>query len=850
MSSPASSNYPSDTASSDILAELALDLRWSFNHSADKLWERLDPELWDLTHNPWVVLQTVSRERLQSVTTAPDFQALLVDLNRERQAAEQSEGWFQQSHLDSLLKTVAYFSMEFMLSEALPIYSGGLGNVAGDQLKTASNLGVPVIGVGLLYQQGYFRQEIDAQGRQQALYPFNDPGQLPIRPLREKNGEWLRFSIDFPGVKLWIRTWQVQVGRTKLYLLDTNDPANTPAHRGITSELYGGGQDLRLKQEQVLGIGGWRLLRALGLQPEVCHLNEGHAAFAVLERARSHMADNKQPFDLALRITRAGNLFTTHTPVEAGFDRFTPELMETHFKKYAEEELSISLQDLLALGRRDRNDFSEPFNMAYLAIRGSGAVNGVSRLHGQVSRRIFQVLFPRWPEVEVPVTHVTNGVHVPTWDSAEADRLWEDSCGKGLWRGAMETIENDFRGVPDSALWQMRADALKSLVDYVRKQYVRQLAGQGASDEDLAQAAQALDPYALTLGFARRFATYKRPNLLLQDPQRLARILTNRDRPVQLVLAGKAHPQDVEGQTMIRQWIDFARRPELRSRVVFLSDYDVLMAEHLVQGVDVWLNTPRRPWEASGTSGMKVLVNGGLNLSELDGWWAEAYSPEVGWAIGDGQEHGNDRSWDAAEAEALYTLLEREVVPEFYRRNKKGISAGWVAKMRESMARLTPAFSTNRVVRQYTEEYYLPAAANYSARGANHGRIGLDLLKWHAELSKHWPTLRFGSATAEQQGKQHFFQVQVYLDDLDPEAVKVELYAEGLNGGAPIRHSMKRGDRLFGSANGFTYRVRVPATRPAADYTPRVIPHHDGALVPLESAFILWHDSPGWKQSP
>ena len=834
--------------SSDVLVEMALDLRWSFNHSADNIWERLDPELWDLTHNPWVVLQTVSRERLQSVTAQPDFQALVAEHNRERETAEKPNGWFQRAHRNAPIKTVAYFSMEFMLSEALPIYSGGLGNVAGDQLKTASNLGVPVIGVGLLYQQGYFRQEIDAQGHQQALYPFNDPGQLPISPLREPNGEWLRFSIDFPGVKLWIRTWQVQVGRTKLYLLDTNDPANIPAHRAITSELYGGGPDLRLKQEFVLGIGGWRLLRALGLQPEVCHLNEGHAAFAVLERARSYMADNKQPFDLSLTITRAGNLFTTHTPVAAGFDRFSAELMEPFFKTYAEQELSISFGDLLALGRQDRNNLWEPFNMAYLAFRGSGAVNGVSQLHGQVSRRIFQALFPRWPEAEVPVTYVTNGVHMPTWDSPEADRLWETLCDKDRWRGDMAGLEDCFRGAKDSELWQLRAVARKSLVEYVRKQLVRRLAGHGASSDDLAQGAQAFDADTLTLGFARRFATYKRPNLLLHDPQRLTRILTNRDRPVQLVIAGKAHPQDLEGQHMIRQWIEFARSPEVRQRVIFLSDYDVLMAENLVRGVDVWVNTPRRPWEASGTSGMKVLVNGGLNLSELDGWWAEAYSPEVGWAIGDMKEHGDDPAWDAAEADALYALLEQQVIPEFYTRNEKGIPLSWVAKMRESMARLTPAFSANRVVRQYTEEHYLPAAANYAARAANRGRLGVDLLNWQTQMSKHWSTLRFGSAAVTRQGDRDLFQVQVYLDDLDPTAVKVELYAEGTNGGAPVREAMTRGERLVGAANGFTYAATLPATRPAADYTPRLIPDHAGASVPLEAPFILWEDSPSWRR--
>jgi glycogen phosphorylase len=847
MSSTASSSRPSATAVSDALTELALDLRWSFNHSADELWERIDPELWELTHNAWVVLQTVSRERLHSVTSDPNFQKLLVELHGKIRTFEESEGWFQKAHPGSSLSAVAYFSMEFMLSEALPIYSGGLGNVAGDQLKTSGNLGVPVVGVGLLYQQGYFRQEIDAQGQQQALYPFNDPGQLPIRPVRQANGEWLRLSIEFPAGKLWIRTWQVKVGRAKLYLLDTNDPANVPAYRGITTELYGGGPELRLKQELVLGIGGWQLLRALGLQPEVCHLNEGHAAFAVLERARSYMADNQLPFDVALAVTRAGNLFTTHTPVAAGFDRFVPGLMEWYLKRYAERRLSISMDDLLALGRRDRADSSEPFNMAYLAIRGSGAVNGVSRLHGQVSRRIFQTLFPRWPENEVPVSYVTNGVDAPSWDSAAADHLWETATGKDRWRNAVAGVEINLRGVGESDLWQLRADGRKSLVRYVRNRHVRQLAGRGASSDEIEQAPQVLDPDTLTLGFARRFATYKRPNLLLHDPDRLLRILTNHERPVQIVLAGKAHPQDVEGQNMIRQWIEFSHRPEARPRVVFLSDYDVLMAEQLVQGVDLWVNTPRRPWEASGTSGMKVLVNGGLNLSELDGWWAEAYSPELGWAIGDGREHGDDPSWDATEAEALYGLLERQVVPEFYTRDEDGIPRGWVARMRESMARLTPAFSTNRAVRQYTEEHYLPAAAAFRQRTEKGGSLGADLLNWQARLAKHWSMLRFGSATVEQKDGQFTFDVQVFLDDLDPEAVRVELYAEGRNGNAPVTQPLNRGEHLVGSANGFTYSTVISETRPAADYTPRLVPQHNGAFVPLEAPFILWHEAPAWR---
>ena len=847
MSSSEIFGRPLDKSIADALTDLALDLRWSFNHSADQLWAQLDPELWELTHNPWVLLQTVSGEKLQGVTSDPTFQRLLVDLHGEKTLAEESESWFQMAHPRSGVSTIAYFSMEFMLSEALPIYSGGLGNVAGDQLKAASNLGVPVIGIGLLYQQGYFRQEIDAQGHQQALYPFNDPGHLPIRPVREPNGEWLRLAIALPGFKLWIRAWQVQVGRVKLYLLDTNDPANLPSFRGITTELYGGGPELRLKQELVLGVGGWRLLRALGLQPEVCHLNEGHAAFAVLERARSYMEDNGKSFDVALNVTRAGNLFTTHTAVEAGFDRFAPSLIQRYLTRYAEEKLSISIDEVLALGRRDREDSSEPFNMAYLAIRGSGTVNGVSKLHGQVSRRLFQPLFPRWPETEVPVTYVTNGVHTPSWDSSEADRMWELSCGKEFWHGTLADAENNIRSVGDSDLWQLRADTCKALVAYVRRLYGRQLATRGASPEDLAQAALILDEKVLTLGFARRFATYKRPNLLLHDPARLLNILTNPERPVQLVLAGKAHPQDAAGQEMIRQWFEFAHRPEVRSRVVFLSDYDVLMAEHLVQGVDVWVNTPRRPWEASGTSGMKVLVNGGLNVSELDGWWAEAYSPDVGWAIGDGREHGDDPSWDAKDAESLYAVLQGEVIPEFYSRDEHGIPRGWVNRMRESMARLTPTFSSNRAVRQYTEEHYLPAAAALRERSENRGSVGADLVAWQAELSKHWSALRFGPATVEKQGAQYLFRVQVFLDDMDADSVRVELYADAQKYENPIALAMNRGEPLDGATNTFTYRASVPAGRPVSDYTPRLVPQHVGAFVPLEAPFIRWHETPSWR---
>jgi starch phosphorylase len=840
VSHPIYNLLPTEITGFDSLAELALNMRWSWNHATDEVWRQLDPELWEITHNPWVVLQTVSRNRIERVLADPVFSKNVDGLLQARRQAIKAPAWFQQNHSQGSLTCAAYFSMEFMLSEALPIYSGGLGNVAGDQLKAASDLGVPVVGVGLLYQQGYFRQEIDRDGSQKALFPYNDPGQLPILPLRQPNGDWLRLKVALAGYSVWLRAWQVQVGRVKLYLLDSNDAANIPVHRGITSELYGGGPELRLKQELLLGIGGWRLLGALGIRPEVCHLNEGHAAFAVLERARGFMQETGHPFQVALAVTRAGNLFTTHTAVAAGFDRFAPALIEQYLGGYAEQKLGIALHDLLALGRQNPDDASESFNMAYLAVRGSGAVNGVSRLHGTVSRHLFMPLFPRWPLDEVPVGHVTNGVHMPTWDSAAADDLWTEACGKDRWLGTMKTLEQDIRRVSDARLWQFRTAASKALVEYARERMSRQLTSRGASRQEVEVAKHLFNPNALTLGFARRFATYKRPNLLLHNPARLLRLLAHPERPVQLIIAGKAHPEDQAGQALIHDWIRFIRQPETQPHIVFLSDYDMLLTEHLVQGVDVWINTPRRPWEASGTSGMKVLVNGGINLSELDGWWAEAYTPEVGWALGDGQEHGDDLAWDAIEADALYDLLEREVIPDFYARDGNGIPTAWVKRMRESMAQLTPRFSANRTVCEYTEQHYLPAAAVYRERAADKGAAGAQLAHWQRTLEQKWAALRFGDVKVKTDGAQHAFEVQVHLNGLDPTAVRVELYADGVNGGAPVRQEMERVRQLEGVSGGYVYSAVVPAARPRADYTARMIPHRDGVAVPLEFGPILW----------
>ncbi len=820
------------------LTELALDLRWSWTHATEKIWQRLGGELWDSTKNPWVVLQAVGPEKLRNLLEDSSFTQELAELVQAKKLRGESATWFQKSHPKSPLKQVAYFSMEFMLSEALPIYSGGLGNVAGDQLKACSDLGVPVVGVGLLYQQGYFRQMIDKDGSQRAIYPFNNPGQLPITPLRRENGEWLRIEVELPGCSVWLRAWQAQVGEVRLYLLDSNDVANLPAHRLITGELYGGGPEMRLKQELILGIGGWRLLRELGIRPDVCHLNEGHAAFAVLERARCFMEESGQTFEVALAVTRSGNLFTTHTAVAAGFDRFEPEMIVKHLGDYAETRLGLTVHDLLALGRQNADDSSEPFNMAYLAIRGSGAVNGVSRLHGEVSRTLFSSLFPRWPVSDVPVTHVTNGVHMPTWDSVEADQLWTEACGKDRWLGKTDLLGKSIQTVSDTKIWEFRTAARTKLIEKARKRLTAQFAVSGADPREIVSVNKLFDPGVMTLGFARRFASYKRPNLLLLDQERLRRLLTNPEHSVQLMIAGKAHPEDQGGQDLIREWIQFIRQPEIRPHVIFLGDYDMQLAQELVQGVDVWINTPRRPWEACGTSGMKVLVNGGINISELDGWWAEAYFPDLGWAIGDGAEHGDDPAWDRTEAGLLFDALEHEVLPEFYDR-RDGVSSRWVARIRESMSRLTPQFSATRAVIDYTEKHYVQAASAYQIRAAHSGERAKQLAAWQHSLKENWSKIRFGEVRLKAEAEHHIFEVEVNLGDLSPDSVVLEMYADGIVGMDPVRQEMKLVSEKSRQACHL-YMAAVSAHRPPVDYTARIMPKCEGVLVPLEASQILW----------
>jgi len=820
------------------LGDLALDLRWTWSHYSDRLWELLDPEAWERTGNPYYILQSVSQARLEAVANDPRFKEELGGWLGQRQRYLDDPGWFGRHPARHGLKGVAFFSMEFGLSEALPIYSGGLGILSGDYLKVASDLGVPVTGIGLLYQQGYFRQTLAPDGSQLEAFPYNDPVSLPIVPVQDPDGGWLRIRLDLPGRPILARVWRARVGKVDLYLLDSNDPLNSPPDRGITATLYPADPRHRLAQEIILGLGGWLLLEELGIEVDVLHLNEGHAAFAALARAVSFMRRHDVPFPVALRTTRAGNVFTTHTPVEAAFDRFESGLISP-YAAHLGQRLGIPQESLLALGRRDPQDRQEPFNMAYLAMRVSGSANGVSHLHGAVSRRIFQALYPRWPHAEVPVAHITNGVHVPSWDSSEADALWTRTCGKGRWVGELAALCGLVECIRDEELWPFRARQRRTLVQFVRRQLERQLKEHGEPSELAQRARHVLDPNVLTLGFARRFTAYKRPTLLLHDPGRLARLLLHPERPIQLIVAGKAHPDDGEGKRLVQVLAQFTARRELFNRIVFLEDYDMVVAGHLVAGIDVWINTPRRPWEACGTSGMKVLVNGGLNLSELDGWWAEAYTPEVGWALGDGREH-DEPGWDEFEAGQLYDLLEREVIPEFYERDQEGLPRRWLKRVRTSMARLTPQFSNNRMLREYVERIYVPAAKAYTRRAADRAKLGTELEEAFARVTENWSGLRFGEVRATRAGDRWHFEVQTYCGDIPPDLLRVELYADPLGEDAPTRAVMTRQTPIAGAFTAYLYVAEVPATRPAEHYTPRIISFHPEAMIPLEEMHILW----------
>jgi len=827
------------------LRELAQNLWWTWNLEAIDLFRRLDRDLWEESgHNPVRMLGTIDQKKLEAAAEDDGF---LAEMERVCQRFDQymsmERTWAQSNYQEG---PIAYFSAEFGLTDCLPIFAGGLGILAGDHLKSASDLGLPLIGVGLLYQQGYFRQYLNADGWQQERYPANDFYTMPLELLRDQAGSPLTITVDYPTGPVVAQIWRAQVGRVPLYLLDTNLEVNGSPARDITDQLYGGDVEMRIQQEIMLGIGGIRALDKLGIRPAVCHMNEGHSAFLALERIRLLMQEHRLSFAEAREVS-ASNVFTIHTSVLAGIDLFSPELMDRYFGSYY-PALGLSRDEFLALGRQDPRNNQEPFSMAILALRLAAHTNGVSRLHGRVSRRMWQGVWPQVPEDEVPIGSITNGIHIRSWISFDMATLYDRYLGPGwVKRPTDPEIWARVDSIPDEELWRTHERRRERLVAVARRRLRAQREHQGAAPSEVEAAREALDPEALTIGFARRFTTYKRATLIFRDLDRLIRIVNDPRRPVQIIFAGKAHPRDNPGKELIRQIVHHARREELRRRIVFLEDYDTNLARYLVQGVDVWLNTPRRHEEASGTSGMKAAANGVLNMSILDGWWDEAYQPGVGWAIGRGEVYDDHDYQDEVESSAIYDLLEKEVVPLFYDRGPDGLPRRWIARMKAAIKAFCPIFNTDRMAMEYTRGFYVPAARRYQELTGDLERARA-LARWKAGLYKQWPDLRVVKVEADVSGEIKVgaaveVRAEIYLGALKPTDVTVQLYHGPVDEKGELARARVT-PMLCASSKGEGWFVFAGSLLCESSglhgYTVRVLPHHDDLSNPFELGLILW----------
>ena len=844
---------PSLPAKLSALREIALNLCWSWNHEAIELFRRMDPQIWEETgHNPVELMGRMQQEQLDVLAQDDGFLDHLERVNQDlTEYMEDQKTWYGKNckgKTDSL--KVAYFSAEFGITECLPIYSGGLGILAGDHLKSASDLGIPFVGVGLMYRHGYFRQYLNIDGYQQEAQIDCDPFRTPVSMVRDSDDNPLVIDVDFPGRKVYARIWKAQVGRVPLYLLDTNIPQNTASDRQITYQLYGGDKELRIQQEIMIGIGGIRALDILGIEPTVCHMNEGHAAFLGIERIRKIMDRNKLAFNEARFAVRAGGVFTTHTPVPAGIDMFDPGLVDRYFSVYY-KDLQLDRKGFLALGRRNPENDLEPFNMVYLAFRLSSCINGVSKLHADVSRKMWQQGWPGVPVDDIPITHITNGIHIQSWISREAmdlynrylGRRWSDNpADKDAWK----LVER----MPMEELWRTHERRRERLVSFARRRLSQQLKSRGASLQEIADADEVLQPGILTIGFARRFATYKRANLILRDKARLKKILTNPDRPVQIIFAGKAHPRDEEGKALIRDIVHFSQDPDIRRHVVFLENQDMIVSRYMVQGVDVWLNNPRRPMEASGTSGMKVVANGGMNLSILDGWWCEAVDIDsnTGWSIGKGEDYENHELQDEIEANLLYNLLENEVAPLFYERGEDSLPRPWIQKMKASIGKLAPEFNTHRMVEEYTERFYISANLHSEHMSGDEYSRARQMAVWREKVKSQWKNIKIGDVNAETAvehlvGTSVKVTAHVFLGELAPEDVAVEVYSGTLNQKREIVDATTiRMDHISANGDGWhEFEGTIDCTHSGQHgLTLRVLPYHEDMVHPYELRLILW----------
>ena len=833
------------------LHKLAYNLWWCWNAEAVALFRRVNPDLFEaLDHSPIRLLGATEQTRFEQLEQDDGF---LAHMDRVAEALDHymnARTWFQDTFLPEARAQIAYFSAEFGMHESVPIYSGGLGVLAGDHIKSASDLGLPLVGVSLMYREGYFRQYLNVDGWQQERYPENDFFSLPLVPELNPDGTPILVSVMLPGRELFLRIWHIQVGRIQLYLLDANIPKNRQEDRGITAQLYGGDQQTRIQQEIILGIGGVRALKALGKNPTVCHMNEGHSAFCGLERIRMMMEEQKLDFATAFEAVKAGTCFTTHTPVPAGNDAFSMHVIEQYLGDYM-SKMGVDRNALAALGRQHPNDESEPFGMTVLALKLANTSNGVSKLHGSVSRKMWHEIWPGLPVPEIPITSITNGVHTQTWLSPEMGHLYDRYLGVqwdekptdfAIWRRVEQ--------IPDAELWRTHERGRERLVAFARQRLKSQLKRRGSSPSEVEAADEALDPDALTIGFARRFATYKRGDLIFRNEKRILELLNKTDRPVQFIFSGKAHPKDQGGKELIARVVQMARRAEYRRRVVFIEDYDMNVARYLVQGVDVWLNNPRRPLEASGTSGMKVPVNGGLNLSILDGWWVEGYDGDNGWAIGAGEEYSDLTLQDDVESRALYDLIEQDLVPLFYTRGNDGLPRGWIRRMKRSITTLVPVFNTNRMVEEYTERCYIPSHRRYAKLAGPKLDAARELAGWRKRVQSNWSQVKVENVEApasemHKVGSVFPIRVNVNLGSFTPADVEVQLCHGVLDSMGEIAEPralvLQPEASQNGSARSVVFSGQVPCYASGQfGFSVRVLPKHENLPHPYEPGLVTW----------
>ncbi len=834
------------------LREISFNIFWSWNQDSIKLFRRIDREIWeDTNHNPIKLLGRVSQQRLKELSEDYGFVSHMNRVYLQMQVYLEEISWYQENYKFDNKPYIAYFSAEFGLTECLQIYSGGLGVLSGDHLKSASDLGIPMVAIGLCYAEGYFQQYLTNDGWQQERYQLNDFYNQPMTLVKDKKGEKVKISLNFPGRELHIQVWKIQVGRLPLYLLDTDLDENSDEDRAITRTLYGGDNETRIQQEIVLGIGGIRVLHKLGIIPLVCHMNEGHSAFLGLERLRILQSKYGLSHHEARNINFYSNIFTTHTPVPAGIDIFPKSLIEKYLGEFYRNELHISDKEFYKMGTIEKDKDPEQFNMAHLAMNMAGFVNGVSKLHGDVSKNLWVEGFKGIPFDEIPIDYVTNGVHMQTHLSNEMRELLVRYCGENFFENLRsEEHWSRIMEIPDEELWRTHERRRERLVAFARQRLQKQILQRGGSHSELNSAKETLNPGALTIGFARRFATYKRATLIFRDVERLASILCNADFPVQIIIAGKAHPKDVAGKEFIQEIIQFSKEEHLRKRIVFLENYDMNVARYMVEGCDIWLNNPRRPYEASGTSGMKIIANGGLNFSVLDGWWDEAYNREVGWRIGDRESFENEDYQDEIESRLIYETLEKEIVPMFYDRGEDKLPRGWIKMVKNSMSQLGPLFNMDRMVEQYTQKFYLQALDRRKMLVKDDWKLGREFTVWRDNIYRNWDKVKIVKFKSDGEngnykvGANYPISAVVELGGLTPDDVEVQIYYGDMNKQGEIHANQftpMKSDGKITDSSRYKYSGEIECIETGNfGFTLRILPKHDLLINKFELGLIRW----------